>query len=163
MSKLIRAKAAYVTGKGQTKGGFHFSIVAEYQNTEKEASYRKFSTIFYPSRADLKAENLGIDFGKLLKDRKESYVIAKCPYTPTQLKFILSNLRRIAANFDDIKQCTDKKTGQLKDVRHLKDDESGQYFAKEIRFIERIDFVNFNEIYPKEQQHILVADGENKV
>ena len=96
-----------------------------------------------------------------LKDRKDSYVFAQCPYSPTQLKFILSNLRRIAANFDSINQCIDKKSNLPKETRHLKDDESGQYFAKETRFIERIDFMNFNEVY--KEQYMLAENGENIV
>ena len=161
MTKLIRAKCAYVTGKGSTKGGFHFSMVAEYHENDSAPTYKKYNIIFYPTRDDLKAENLNIDFEKLVKNRKESFIFSKNPYSTEQMKAILPNIRRIAANFEELEQCVNRKTGIKKETRHLKDDESGQYFAKEMRFIEQIDFIAFHDAY-KDREIILVDKGVSK-
>lgn len=151
MDKIVTAKCAYLTGNGNSKGGFHFSMVAEYHTTENppKAKYRKLNVIFYPTVVFLKAENLGIDFSKLQKNRKDSYVFNECPYSPEQLKnFILPSLRRIVVNFEELEHPINRKTGQPRlDSRFLTDKDSGQFFATETRFIEKQDFVNFSEAF----------------
>lgn len=162
MYTLFKAKCAYLLGKGKSKGAFHFSVVAAYHKSENESknesetTHRKFNIIFYPTREDLTLQSLGIDLSKLQKGRKDSFIIPRCPYSDAQMKFILPNITRCAASFDELKQCVGKN-GVVKENRFYTDDASGQYFVKESLFQREYDFRIFSETF--EGRDILLVDN----
>ena len=158
MSTLFKAKCAYLQGKGKSKGAFHFSVVAAYRTSENDSkpTHRKFNIIFYPTREDLTLNSLGVDFNGLKKDRKESFIIPKCPYSEAQMKFILPNITRCADSFDELKQCVGKN-GVVKENRFYTDDASGQYFVKESLFQREYDFKSFSDTF--QGRDILLMDN----
>ena len=162
MNTLFTAKCAYSTGSGTIKGCFYFSVVAEYvDSSTKKHSYRKFYVAFHPSRSDLRAKNLGINFTELMKNRTDSFVFSNCPYSANQLLFIYPNIKTIAATFDTLKQSISRSTGQPKDSRSHYDKESGLYFVTERPNAEEIDFINFHEAY-KDKAILLIDKGVSK-
>lgn len=167
MQRIVTAKCAYATGSGNTKGAFHFSLVAEYENSTNDRNlptktYRKINIIFIPLNTSLMVRNLNIDKSELMKKSADKYVFNKCPYSSEQLRsYIYPNLRRMAAHWEELKHPVNGKTGtEREDSRFFTDKESGQFFGSELRFIEKKDFDIWQETY-KGSIFTLVENGNS--
>lgn len=140
---LIELKAAFSQVSGTTRGRYRYVAYAVFKTTQGFA-YQKLVLDFQPSYPPLFLKNFEINMDGAWRERDR--IVSPHNPLPDELQdLIWSIIRNVFDNYNSLKPCISKGTGQPNGSKVLSH-EHGQVWVKETQIIRKIDFDNFEKL-----------------
>jgi hypothetical protein len=125
--ELINAYCVFQRASGTKRGSFYYVVIGAFQ-TETSVTYLAYEATFNPTKAELKFENLKLNFNNAKITKYGHHCIFVNPFSEEQQKTVNRAIIGWLRKPSELEPCIDKETGVAKSNFHYKSLGMGKFF-----------------------------------